>query len=138
MTRDETIQFLKRILGFYPRFQMEEQTVDAYYSKLKVLDYEDAVKRLEAWVDQDEYGKPPTLARILHGDIRVNDADIDWNYRATMKLKPLDRDTFMDQNRYLWAYPDPENHRNPYEQLQGCIEDLKVRTPMPQEKFNWK
>lgn len=106
MTRDEVKELIKAVNGYYPKFTASTNIIDAWYRKLQYIDFQVAMDNLDAYVDQDEAGKVPTIARILRTDRLQPGVDYDMDYRKTMRLRKYDDDTYIDQNGYLWAYPE--------------------------------
>ena len=108
MTRDEVKELIMAVNGYYPRFTASTNIINSWYHKLQYIDFETAMKNLDEYVDQDEVGRVPTIARILKTEKLQAGVDYDLEYRKTLKLKRYDNETFIDQNGLLWAYPQKE------------------------------
>ena len=104
MTKNEVIKLMENIKTFYHNFSFPPDLVEAWYDRLKDIPFETAKKNLDKYVEEDEIGRMPTLAKIMR--VSVGNAVDEWKeYRAKIVLSHFDNDTFIDQNGYLWAYP---------------------------------
>ena len=107
MTRDEVKDLIKAIDTFYPgKLRASSELIDAWARKLEYIDMKTAMKNLDDYVDQDEAGRVPTIARILRTDKLQSGVSYDMEYRKNMKLSYYDKDTMIDENGMLWAYPE--------------------------------
>ena len=110
MTRDEVKELIRAIDTFYPKkIQATTELIDAWARKLEYIDMKTAMKNLDDYVDQDEAGRVPTIARIIRTDKLQSGVSYNMEYRKTMKLTYWDKDTYIDQNGMLWAYPEGGN-----------------------------
>lgn len=105
MTKNEVITLMENIKVFYHNFSFPPDLVQAWYDRLKDMPYEVAKGNLDRYVEEDEMGRTPTLARILKTTRSTGIDEWKW-YRENMVLKYHDDYTFEDQNGYLWAYPN--------------------------------
>lgn len=107
MTREEVKDLIKAIDTFYPgKIRGSTELIDAWSRKLERMDFKTAMKNLDEYVDQDEAGRVPTIARILKTDKLQAGVTYDMEYRKNMKLSYYDEDTMIDQNGMLWGYPE--------------------------------
>lgn len=107
MTKNEVIKLMENIKTFYHNFSFPPDLVEAWYDRLKDMPYETAKKNLDRYVAEDEIGRMPTIAKIMRMPVGGNVDE--WKaYRENMVLSYFDRDTYIDQNGYLWAYPQAE------------------------------
>ena len=107
MTRDEVKDLHKQIFMFYPRFESRPELVNAWHDRLKDMPYETALANLNRYIAEDENGRVPTIAKIMR--VSVSGTVDEWKaYRENMVLSYYDKDTYIDQNGYLWAYPQAE------------------------------
>lgn len=104
MTRDEVKELCLQIYTFYPKFEVRAEMIDAWAEMMAKLPYEVAIQNLHRYIEQDEVGRVPTIAKLMRMDL-VKGIDFDEKYRNNMQLAYYDRDTQIDQNGYLWAYP---------------------------------
>lgn len=106
MTKSEVVKLMENIKTFYHNFSFPPDLVEAWYDRLKDIPYESAKKNLDRYVEEDEIGRMPTLAKIMRISSSANVDE--WKaYREKMVLSFFDKDTYIDQNGYLWAYPQP-------------------------------
>ena len=104
MTRDEVKELHRQIFMFYPRFESRPELIDAWHERLKDMPFETALSNLNKYIAEDENGRVPTIAKIMR--ISTTAGVDEWiSYRENMVLRYYDDDTFIDQNGYLWAYP---------------------------------
>lgn len=107
MTKNEVIKLMENIKTFYHNFSFPPDLVEAWYDRMKDMPYETAKKNLDRYVAEDEIGRMPTIAKIMRMPVGGN-VDEWKSYRENMVLSYYDRDTYIDQNGYLWAYPQAE------------------------------
>ena len=107
MTRSEVIKLMENIKVFYHNFSYPPDLVEAWYERLKDIPYEAAKRNLDRYVAEDEIGRMPTIAKIMRVSSSGN-VDEWKSYRQNMVLSYYDKDTFIDQNGYLWAEPGKE------------------------------
>lgn len=105
MTREEVVELCKKIYTFYPKFETRTDMIDAWAERMKDLPYEVAVNNLHRYIEQDDIGRVPTIARLLQAGV-YRGADFDEKYRENLQLWRYDKDTYIDQNGLLWAYPN--------------------------------
>ena len=106
MTRDEVKELCKQIYTFYPKFEVRPETIDAWADRMRDLPYQVATNNLHRYIEQDDIGRIPTIARLMRTDL-VRGADFDERYRESMTLWDYDgKGTYIDQNGLLWAYPE--------------------------------
>lgn len=104
MTKMETIKLMEQIKVFYHNFSFPPDLVEAWYERLKNIPYDTAIGNLNKYIAEDELGRTPTIAKIMR--VSTSSAVDEWkSYREKMVLKYYDDDTMIDQNGYLWAYP---------------------------------
>lgn len=104
MTKMETIKLMEQIKVFYHNFSFPPDLVEAWYERLKNIPYDTAISNLNKYIAEDELGRTPTIAKIMR--VSNSSAVDEWkSYRENMKLQHYDSDTYIDQNGYLWAYP---------------------------------
>ena len=100
----ETIKLMEQIKVFYHNFSFPPDLVEAWYERLKDIPFETALKNLDKYIAEDEMGRTPTIAKIMR--VSVSSAVDEWrSYREKMVLRHYDSETYIDQNGYLWAYP---------------------------------
>ena len=104
MTRDEVKELHRQIFMFYPKFESRPEMIDVWADMMEKLPYEVAIKNLHKYIETDELGRVPTLAKLLRTDLERG-VDFDEKYRESMQLYWYDDDTYIDQNGLLWAYP---------------------------------
>lgn len=105
MTREDVKELFKQIYTFYPKFEIRPETIDAWAERMKNLPYDIAINNLHKYIETDELGRAPTLAKLLRTELERG-IDFDEKYRERMTLWKYDNDgTFVDQNGLLWAYP---------------------------------
>ena len=107
MTKNEVIKLMENIKVFYHNFSYPPDLVDAWSERLMDLPYEVAKANLDRYIAEDELGRMPTIAKIMR--VSSGGAVDEWKeYRKTMVLRRFDADTMIDQNGYLWAYPQAD------------------------------
>ena len=104
MTRDEVKELHRQIFMFYPKFESRPEMIDVWADMMKDLPYDVAIRNLHRYIETDDLGRVPTIAKLLRTDLTRN-ADFDEKYRAELQLYWYDKDTYIDQNGLLWAYP---------------------------------
>lgn len=107
MTKNEVIKLMENIKTFYHNFSFPPDLVEAWYDRMKDMPFEMAKKNLDRYVEEDEIGRTPTLAKIMRVSAGGN-VDEWREYRSKMLLSYYDKDTMIDQNGYLWAYPQAD------------------------------
>ena len=107
MTKNEVIKLMENIKTFYHNFSFPPDLVEAWYDRLKDIPFEKAKKNLDRYVEEDEIGRMPTLAKIMRVSASGN-VDEWKSYRESMVLSYFDKDTYIDQNGYLWAIPQAD------------------------------
>lgn len=107
MTKNEVIKLMENIKTFYHNFSFPPDLVEAWYDRMKDMPFEMAKKNLDRYVAEDEIGRMPTIAKIMRMPVSGN-VDEWKSYRENMVLSYYDRDTFIDQNGYLWAIPQAD------------------------------
>ena len=71
------------------------------------MPFEVAKGNLDRYVSEDEIGRMPTIAKIMR--ISAGGQAEEWKeYRNKMILSYYDKETLIDQNGYLWAYPQAD------------------------------
>ena len=107
MTRDEVKELHRQIFMFYPRFESRSELIDAWHDRLKDIPYDIALANLNKYIAEDENGRIPTIAKIMR--VSASAGADEWKaYREKMVLSYFDKDTMIDDNGYLWAYPQAE------------------------------
>lgn len=117
MTKNEVVRLMENIKTFYHNFSFPPDLVEAWYERLKDIPFDVAKKNLDGYIAEDEIGRMPTIAKIMRvssgGNVYeakfYNKYDGSWhNYRDEMKLSYFDKDTYIDQNGYLWGFPQAD------------------------------
>lgn len=104
MTKNEVVRLMENIKTFYHNFSFPPDLVEAWYDRLKGIPFDVAKKNLDRYIAEDEIGRMPTIAKIMRVSTGGNVEE--WQkYRESMVLSYYDRDTYIDQNGYLWGFP---------------------------------
>lgn len=104
MTKNEVVRLMENIKTFYHNFSFPPDLVEAWYDRLKDIPFDVAKKNLDRYIAEDEIGRMPTIAKIMRVSAGGNAEE--WkSYREKMVLSHYDDETFIDQNGYLWGFP---------------------------------
>lgn len=107
MTKNEVVRLMENIKTFYHNFSFPPDLVEAWYDRLKDIPFDVAKKNLDRYVAEDEIGRMPTIAKIMRMPVGGNVDE--WKvYRENMVLSFYDTDTYIDQNGYLWGFPQED------------------------------
>ena len=61
MTKQETINLIKKIKAYYPIFRLEEEGIDEWALRLKPYEYQDVLDKLEEHLKGEKAEEPPKL-----------------------------------------------------------------------------
>ena len=105
MTKSEVLKISESIKVFYHTFKMPPDLLEAWYDRFKDIPYEVVENNLNNYIANDEIGRPPTIAKLLKSTTMSPNVDYNEEYRKSLHLYYYDKDTYIDQNGLLWAYP---------------------------------
>ncbi len=118
MTKDEVLRLCERIKNFYPQFSYPPEKVEAWLSRLQYVKFENAMRSLNEYVDEDTTNRVPALGVLINKpkeDVwqfaKVDEARriLLWMPTPDKKIEKRviwnkDQGLWEDEDGYLWGY----------------------------------